>query len=136
MSRRMEGDDEPLTLSRASDRLGWKGSPDARAKRLMRVLEAKERLKGIEIIVRGIGPNGGPTYRVTMRVLRRHCREFFVRGADEVAKDFKAYLERIDERIDDRIDVMVTPQLEELRAVDEELFIQLKELAKRVPRVS
>ena len=44
------GDDEELTLARAGERLGWRGTPDARSKRLKRSLEAKERLRKQKII--------------------------------------------------------------------------------------
>jgi hypothetical protein len=70
-----------------------------------------------------------------MRVLKRNCRTFFLRTSDDVAKDFKRYLDNVDERINDRIDVLVTPQIEDLKAVDEEIIIQLKKLADEVESV-
>lgn len=124
--------DEHISLSKAAGELGWKGTPEARALRLKRVLFAKERILKREIVIRGRGPKGGVRYRVTMRLLRKHCREFFVRSPNEMANEFRRHLERIDERIADQIDVIVAPQLEELRMVDEELFSQLKRLAERI----
>ncbi len=124
----MSGADEYLSPSEAAAKLGWRGKPKDRARRLLRVLRAKERALGVSLVVDVSEGKGRPNYRTTMRLLRRYCREMFVRGADELAKDFRKHLERIDERIDDRIDMLVTPQLEELRAVDDEIIRQVKQI--------
>lgn len=128
----MKDADEYLSMNVAAAKLGWRGTPTARAKRLLRVLQAKERSLQVQIVFWTGGQGRGARPRVTMRLLRRHCRELFLRAPDELAKDFRRYLERIDERIDDRIDVLVTPQLEELRAVDEEIILQVKNLGMRL----
>src|SRR6186713_3222214 len=117
MTARLEGDDEELSLARAAERLGWKGSTQARYRRMKRSLERRERNGKKLFIIRGIGENGGPTYHVTMRLLRRYCREFFVRGADEIAHDFKEFLESNDERSDARVSLFFGPKIEELTAV-------------------
>ncbi len=124
----MSGADEYLSPAVAAAKLGWRGKPNDRARRLLRVLRAKERALGVTLVVDVGGAGTGTRYKVTMRTLRRYCRELFVRGADELAKDFRKHLERIDERIDDRIDMLVTPQLEELRAVDDEIIRQVKQI--------
>lgn len=119
-------------MSTAAAKLGWRGTPNARSKRLLRLLRAKERTMGVIIVFESSGTGRGARPRVTMRALRRYCRELFLKAPDDIAKDFKRYLERLDERIDDRVDVLVTPQLEELRAVDDEIILQVKKLQARL----
>lgn len=126
--------EEPLGLAEAAERLGWRGKPKDRARRLLRYLRARERAAQVQIVIDNGAQGNGLRYRVTMRALRRHCRELFVRSADELAAEFRRHLETIDERIDDRIEMLMRPELEELRAVDEEITNQVAALAARLNR--
>lgn len=116
---------EYLSLDKAAERLGWKGQ--GRRLRLKRVLKAKERRLGCEIMTRQ-----GVRYRITMPMLHRYCRELFVKPPSELLVEFRRHIESIDERIADIVETHVAPQLEELRAADDELAEGLGRLAKRV----
>lgn len=132
----MVGDNDAISLAEAAKDLRLKGAPEARAKRLKRILVAKEAVFKVTIITRTFGANGSPRYWVTRRMLKRYCREYYVRSAGELTQDFKRYLDRIPEVVDERIDLIVGPQIDELRAVDEELLSGLKRLAEKVERLA
>jgi hypothetical protein len=71
-----------------------------------------------------------------MRCLRRYLPQLFVRVPDEMGREFKRYVRSIDQHIDDRVSMIVTPQIEELRAENDEFGNQLIDLAKRVDRIA
>jgi hypothetical protein len=90
----------PLTMAETADALGITGR--WRIKRVRRLLASKERQLGVKLLLpcgrRDTGK--GVRYRVTLKMLRQHCPEFFCRR-DEVANQVRAHVEKINERIEE-----------------------------------
>jgi hypothetical protein len=73
-----------ISLAAAGRAIGMRGHARYIARRLKRVLLAKERRTKKPIMLRVEGPNGHVRYRVTLPLLRKRCPELFDRR-DEIA---------------------------------------------------
>jgi class 3 adenylate cyclase len=134
VSQPKESENDQLSLQEASEKLRWRGTARARAKRLERLIRAAERLHKVTIL--SGGGIKGAKQTTSMRCLRRYLPQLFVRVPDEMGREFKRYVRSIDQHIDDRVSMIVTPQIEELRAENDEFGNQLIDLAKRVDRIA
>jgi hypothetical protein len=124
---------EPMSLDMAAQVLGWSGGK--RGERLQRVLMAKERRLGREILAHNGIVGRGRRYGITMAMLRRYCPEMFLRPPSELFADLKRHLHAIDERVSDIVETQVAPQLEELRAADEEIAKHVGKLRDEVESI-
>jgi len=128
----------PLSFPDAAEKIGW-GKSQRSGRRLRRMVLAREKRKGVEIATRGDG-NQRPIRGVTIAALFRHLPELRSAPIDELSSKFRTYLEGIDENLrviarteaESVVDEQVTPQLEELRAVDAEIQARVNELAERM----
>lgn len=122
-----------LSLAAAQRELGLPGS---QGRRLLRILQAKERQHRRRIMVR-VGA-GREHRRVTLAALRRWCPELFPGRAEELRQRFGDMLRSLDERIDARvteqIDATVSPHIEEIREHCEVNSEAIRELAVRIAR--
>jgi hypothetical protein len=66
-----------VSLAEAAQAAGFKGERRAASKRLQRLILAKERRTGRELMLRLRGPHGRVRFRVSMWVLRRRMPELF-----------------------------------------------------------
>ena len=71
-----------LSLADAALLVGFEGKPKYAARRLRRLIVAKEKATRKPILIRTTGPNGFPRYRVTLWELRRRMPELFDRRDD------------------------------------------------------
>jgi len=104
-----------LTPDQAAESLGWKGRK--RGERLLRVMRAKEKRLGREIMVR-LRKNIRTNYRLTEPMLKRWCPELYIDTTTDLVAGIGKQLSRLDERIEAIVDERVAPQLEELHAAD------------------
>jgi hypothetical protein len=124
---------EPLTWDRAAASVGWEGK--GRARRLKRLVFAREREKGNRIATR-YGKGRKQRTKVSLSALRKHCPELFRSKVEDLADNLKAYLSEIDERIAagaaQHVAEYVEPRLDELWLRDEKIANQVEALAQRV----
>ncbi|MBI2392803.1 MAG: hypothetical protein HYV09_24675 [Deltaproteobacteria bacterium] len=85
---------EYLTLTQVAHLLGMPGGDYAR-KKLLRMLRAKERLLGVDIMLRLGGSATRPVHYVTLALLHEHCPELFVRR-DEIVELLRERFEEIE----------------------------------------
>jgi hypothetical protein len=119
-----------LTLPKAQREIGMAG--DNRGRNLKRLLFAREKATGQQIMVRWRKRGTTRTeYRVTMSALRRHCPELFPGKVDDLSRHFREYLLKIDERIAvivaDHVAEHVEPRLDELWRRDETIARQVED---------
>jgi len=120
-------------MREAEQWLGWK--PSSRGRKLLRILRAIQRKTG-EQLVHGGGSHGQP-HMVARSTLQFHLQPSKV---DELAHRLPGLLRLIDERIDAKvatqIEEHVGPRLKRLWNRDETLAQAIRELSKRVERIS
>jgi hypothetical protein len=102
-----------ITPDQAAELLGWEG--EHRAKRLLRVMLAKERLRGRDIMVRAGGKGSGRRYLLTEGMLRRHCPELFLSTPEQLVADVRRHLKGIDGRVEAIVDERMAPEVERIR---------------------
>lgn len=122
-----------LALDQGAELLGWVGSK--RSERLLRVIVAKERRLGREIVPRLGGSGSGVRYGLTEQILRRHFAELFMSTPDELMKRLGPALGRLDERIEVIVDERLAPQIEELRCADQLIARSVECVERRVARL-
>ncbi len=102
-----------LTPDQAAELLGWEGKE--RAKRMLRVMLAKERALGRQIMHRQGGSGRGARYGLTEAMLHRHCQELFLATHDELLGEVRHQLGSIKATVVDKILELVAPELKQLR---------------------
>ncbi len=124
-----------IRLGKACDLLNWQGP--RREERLLRTLRAKEHRLKVEILI-PIGKRDrgdrGVKYRVTLKSLRRYCRELFLPEPREMMPQIRALMSDIDQRIDDRIDEKTGAQFAEIDTKIEMLSEAIVTLGKNVSK--
>lgn len=88
----------PLTLAQAAALVGMKGKPRNRARRLKRVILAKEAKINREIMLRTGGDDEGMRYTVTRWSLQRFMPELFDRR-DELVERLESEIATLREKI-------------------------------------
>lgn len=119
-----------LTLDQGAELLGWVGSK--RSERLLRVIVAREKRLGREIVPRNGGSRNGVRYGLTEQILKRHFAEMFMTTPDELVQRLGPALGRLDERIEVIVDERIAPQVEELRCADQLLARSVERVERRV----
>lgn len=102
-----------LTPDQAAELLGWEGNE--RAKRLLRVMLAKERSLGRTIMHRQGGTGRGARYGLTEAMLHRYCSELFLATHDELLSEVRHQLGSIKASVADKVLELVAPELKQLR---------------------
>lgn len=103
-----------LTPDQAAALLGWEGGD--RAKRLLRVMFAKERALGRVIMMRRGGSGRGARYGLTEPMLHRFCSELFLVTQDELLSEVRHQLGSINRSVADKVLELVVPELKQLRS--------------------
>jgi hypothetical protein len=119
-----------LTLDQGAELLGWVG--EKRRDRLLRIIVAKEKRLGHELVPRLGGDGTGVRYGLTEQILRRYFAEMFLTTPDELIERLGPALGRLDERIEVIVDERLAPQIEELRCSDALLARSVERVEKRV----
>lgn len=86
-----------MTLPEAAVRLSMKGTPEAAARRLRRVLLAREGEQDRPFMIR-IGGGAHGRFLVTMAMLEEHCPELFLKRV-QMTELMREAVERIEERL-------------------------------------
>lgn len=134
-----------LTFTKAATELGM-GCDVYAGRRLRRLVLAKERKAGVEIAVRGAGQER-PIRGVVMASIRHHMPELAPPApnpkGDRAAliAEARGYLKEFDQRMSEvarseaeaAIGQLVQPQLDELRADNDEALRMCRDLAQRLP---
>ena len=130
-----------LRWPEAAVELGWEPAtaPQARreaaGRRLRDAVMAAEQQTGQRIATRLRGRRQ-PKTRITLQALHRHLPELKRNKADQLAADFRGYLDAIDEKIADgaaeAVRHLVDPRIRELLKADADLQEKLAALAQRL----
>jgi hypothetical protein len=121
-----------LSPDQAAASLGWVGRE--RGRRLVRIMRAKERRLGREIMVRR-GGEQRTRFLLTMPMLEHYCRELFLRTPDELVDRLRPALQHLEDRVEAIVDERVGPQLEELRVADDFQSRAIQNVEIRVARL-
>lgn len=106
----------------------------SRGRPLYRLLIAKEKKHGQQIMIRVEARGGGDREhcKITIAALRKWCPEVFRSKGEDFAKDIKAYVLAIEGRIKtsvaQQVAVATQPKIDELWARDEQLGNDIKQL--------
>ena len=133
-----------LTFRRAATQLKF-GTDVYAGRKLRRLVLAKERRSGVQIAVRGEGKDR-PIRGVTMAAIQQYMPEILPSGdrvkdaREALIEECRGYLREFDENTariaraeaEAAIGEIVTPQLEELRAGNDEALRLCTEIAKRL----
>jgi hypothetical protein len=103
-----------LTPDEAAALLGWEGA--RRDERLLRIMFAKERKLGRDIMVRRGGAGRGTRYGLTEAMLHRHCPELFLVTHDELLSEVRHQLGAINKGVADRVLAIIVPELKGIEA--------------------
>lgn len=104
---------EPLSMPELAAAIQFPG--DARGRRLLRELEARERSNGVQFITRLDGPVRTHP-RCTIAALRLHCPDLLRRDQDDVRRAFEAHLRAVEERTKELVADEVARQIERRRS--------------------
>lgn len=139
-------DSQLLTPLEVCVKLGWdvfdtenpsraeKKQNRSQVRKLMGYIRARERRFKVKILQpAGDREKGrGIRFKITMKSMRRHCSELFVRQPSELLPQFKQMLLEVKQDLDDRIVEMTLPkeleQDEKIRFLSEQLLEQRKDL--------
>jgi hypothetical protein len=98
-----------LTPDEAAQLLGWEGA--RRDEKLLRIMFAKERKLGRDIMVRRGGAGRGTRYGLTEAMLHRYCSELFLATHDELLSEVRHQLGTINKSAVDRVLAVLVPEL-------------------------